>query len=103
MKKSLVVAALLASVIGATANAADVEAGKAKAQICAACHGADGKAVIDGYPNLNGQNAKYIVSSLKAYKAKERTGGLAVVMQAQASLLNDQDMENLAAYYAAMK
>ncbi|GAD78324.1 c-type cytochrome [Vibrio ezurae] len=103
MKKSLVVAALLASVIGATANAADIEAGKAKAQICAACHGANGKSMIDGYPHLNGQNAKYIVSSLKAYKAKERSGGLAVVMQAQASLLNEQDMENLAAYYASMK
>ncbi|GEA59524.1 c-type cytochrome [Vibrio comitans] len=103
MKKSLIVAALLTSLVGITAQAADVEAGKAKAKICAACHGADGKAVIDGYPNLNGQNAKYIVSSLKAYKAKQRNGGLAAVMQAQASMLSDQDMENLGAYYSSMK
>ncbi|CAM2770328.1 c-type cytochrome [Vibrio rarus] len=103
MKKSLVVSSLLASLVSVTATAADIEAGKAKAGICAACHGVDGRSNIDGYPHLNGQNAKYIVSSLKAYKAKQRNGAFAAVMQAQASLLNDQDMENLAAYYASMK
>ncbi|GAM69095.1 cytochrome c553 [Vibrio sp. JCM 19236] len=83
MNKILVTAVLALGVsFGATAG--DAAAGKAKSAICAACHGADGIAVIDGYPNLAGQNEKYLVSSMKAYKAKQRNGGLAAVMQAQA-------------------
>ncbi|CCO58548.1 Cytochrome c-552 [Vibrio nigripulchritudo] len=88
---------------GGAYAAGDVNAGKAKAAVCAACHGADGIALIDGYPNLKGQNEKYIVTSLKAYKANQRTGGLAAVMSAQAMALSDQDMENLAAYYSSLK
>ncbi|MDN3613589.1 MAG: c-type cytochrome [Vibrio gallaecicus] len=83
--------------------AGDVAAGQAKAAICAACHGADGIAVIPGYPNLKGQNEQYLVSSMNAYKTKQRNGGLAVVMQAQASMLNDADIANLAAYYSSLK
>jgi len=83
--------------------AGDVAAGKAKAAVCAACHGADGIAMIPGYPHLKGQNEQYIISSLNAYKNKERNGGLAAVMQAQASMLSDADIANLAAYYASLK
>ncbi|MGC9492019.1 c-type cytochrome [Vibrio genomosp. F10] len=83
--------------------AGDVAAGKAKAAICAACHGADGMAMIPGYPHLKGQNEQYLVSSMKAYKDKQRNGGLAAVMQAQASLLSDEDIANLAAYYSSLK
>lgn len=71
--------------------------------MCAACHGADGIAVIPGYPNLKGQNEQYIVTAIKAYKNKERNGGLAPVMQAQASMLSDDDIANLAAYFASLK
>ncbi|WGV99652.1 cytochrome c [Vibrio sp. YMD68] len=85
------------------ALAGDVAAGKAKAAICAACHGADGMAMIPGYPHLKGQNEQYLVSSMKAYKDKQRNGGLATVMQAQASLLSDEDIANLAAYYSSLK
>ncbi|WP_413771775.1 c-type cytochrome, partial [Vibrio harveyi] len=49
------------------------------------------------------QNEQYIESSIKAYKAGQRTGGLAPVMQAQANLLSDEDIANLAAYYASLK
>lgn len=83
--------------------AGDAAAGKGKAAICAACHGADGKAVIPGYPNLRGQNEQYLVNALKAYKNKERTGGNAMLMQPQAAMLSDTDINNLAAYYAQMK
>ncbi|KOO14570.1 cytochrome C biogenesis protein CcsB [Vibrio xuii] len=83
--------------------AGDVAAGQAKAAVCAACHGADGIAMIPDYPNLKGQNEQYLVSSIKAYKNKERNGGMAAVMQAQASLLSDADIANLAAYYASLK
>ncbi len=103
MNKLTVGAVLGLGLLAGNALAGDVAAGKAKSAICAACHGADGIAVIPGYPNLRGQNEKYLVSSMKAYKGKQRTGGLAAVMQAQASLLSDTDIENLAAYYASLK
>ncbi|MCG9581703.1 cytochrome c [Vibrio tubiashii] len=83
--------------------AGDAAAGQAKAAVCAACHGADGIAVIPGYPNLKGQNEQYLVTSINAYKNKERNGGLAAVMQAQAAMLSDADVANLAAYYASLK
>lgn len=103
MKKALgfaVAALIMASPAMASGDAA---AGKAKAAVCAACHGADGIALIPGYPNLKGQNEQYLVSSLKAYKSKERSGGMAMVMQPQAAMLSDADIENLAAYFASLK
>ncbi|WP_104023779.1 c-type cytochrome [Vibrio hyugaensis] len=104
MKKIIMGAGIaLAMLSGQVLAAGDVAAGQAKAGVCAACHGPDGIAVIPGYPNLKGQNEQYIASSIKAYKAGQRTGGLAAVMQAQASLLSDEDIANLAAYYASLK
>lgn len=85
-----------------TSAAGDVEAGKAKAAVCAACHGKNGIAAIPGYPNLAGQNEQYLVSSLKAYKNKQRSGGQAAIMQGQAAALSDEDIANLAAYYASL-
>ena len=67
--KHLISLGLVAMMAAAPSFAAgDAEAGKAKAAICAACHGANGIAAIPGYPNLAGQNPQYIVSALKAYK-----------------------------------
>ncbi|ABU72168.1 c-type cytochrome [Vibrio campbellii] len=104
MKKTIMGAMMALTMLSGQALAAgDVAAGQAKAGVCAACHGADGIAVIPGYPNLKGQNEQYIASSIKAYKAGQRTGGLAPVMQAQANLLSDDDIANLAAYYASLK
>ena len=104
MKKTIMGAMVALTMLSGQALAAgDVAAGQAKAGVCAACHGADGIAVIPGYPNLKGQNEQYIASSIKAYKAGQRTGGLAPVMQAQANLLSDDDIANLAAYYASLK
>ena len=73
------------------------------AQFCIACHGADGIATIPGYPNLAGQNEQYLVSSMNAYKNKERNGGNAAIMQAQAMNLTDDEIAELAKHYAAMK
>jgi len=91
---------LLASPVMAAGDAA---AGKAKSAACAACHGANGVAMIPGYPNLKGQNEQYLVSALKAYKTKTRTAGNALVMQPQALMLSDADIANLAAYYSSLK
>ncbi len=82
------------------AQAADVDAGKAKAAVCAACHGVEGKALIPNYPHLAGQNAAYLVKQLKAFKDGSRKEPLMVPFMAP---LTDADMENLAAYYASLK
>ncbi|MDK9556280.1 c-type cytochrome [Marinobacter sp. M216] len=102
--KHYAVAGILAfsTAIPAVASAADVEAGKAKAAVCAACHGQNGLAQIPTYPNLAGQNEQYLVSAIKAYKNKQRTGGQAAIMQGQAAALSDTDIANLAAYFASL-
>ena len=91
------------AVMSSSLLAGDIAAGKAKATVCAACHGANGIATIKTYPSLAGQNSAYLVSALKAYKTKQRSGGMASVMQAQAAALSDVDMQNLAAYYESLK
>lgn len=102
--KHYAVAGLFAvsAALPALASAADVEAGKAKSAVCAACHGQNGMAQVPMYPNLAGQNEAYLVSALKAYRDKQRNGGQAPVMQGQAAALSDADIANLAAYYASL-
>lgn len=101
MKQLMILALALFST--ASFAAGDIEAGKAKAGMCAGCHGPDGKALAPNYPNLAGQNAPYIVSALKAYKAKERTGAQAEMMYGMVAALTEEDMENLAAYFSSLK
>jgi len=83
--------------------AGDAAVGKSKAVVCASCHGADGMALLPVYPNLAGQNEEYLVSALQAYRSKERRGGNAALMHAMAANLSDDDIANLAAYYASLK
>jgi cytochrome c553 len=80
--------------------AADPEAGKAKAAVCAGCHGADGIATNPAYPNLAGQNAQYLVAAMKAYKDGSRTNP---IMKSMVEALSDADLENIAAYYQSLK
>ncbi len=74
------------------------EAGQAKSVTCAACHGPDGNSVNPQWPSIAGQNAPYTVKQLQAYKDGSRAH---VLMTAQAVALSDQDMRDLAAFYAA--
>ena len=86
---------------GAAANPlveGSVEAGQAKAATCAACHGPQGQSANPMWPVLAGQNAPYIVRQLQAFKDGARTDPL---MTAQAQALSEQDMHDLAVYYAA--
>jgi cytochrome c553 len=99
MKKLMTAAAALALLSAPAFAAGDAEAGKAKAAVCAACHGAEGISAMDIYPNLAGQKAAYIVSQLKAFKAGERSNP---IMAPMAMPLSDQDMEDLAAYYSSL-
>ena len=71
-----------------------------KAVVCAACHGPQGISTNPIWPNLAGQNEQYLVKQLKEMKlGKQR---IAPTMTAMIANLNDQDMDDLAAYYAKM-
>ncbi|HEI8868359.1 TPA: cytochrome c [Serratia odorifera] len=83
--------------------AGDAAAGKDKSASCLACHGATGKVSVPMYPNLAGQNAMYLEHALQAYKSGGRSGGQAEVMRAYVSGLSDEDIADLAAYYASLK
>jgi cytochrome c553 len=74
------------------------EAGRAKSITCAACHGADGNSVNPEWPSIAGQHAPYIVNQLMAFKNGGRTN---VLMAGQAMALSEQDMRDLAAYFAS--
>ncbi len=99
MKLKVVGLTVVLSVIGMTASAADIAAGKAKSAVCAACHGQDGISLVPIYPNLKGQKAAYTEKQLKAFKNKTRVDA---VMNAQAAALSDEDMKNIAAYYESL-
>ncbi len=98
----LLAAAVVAVAISMPAAAGDAEAGEAKSAPCAGCHGAQGKAMIPTYPHLAGQNAAYLVESMKAYRDNARTGGMAAVMKAPVMALSDEDLADLAAYYSQL-
>ncbi len=98
---------LVAAAIAPVCGAADIEAGKAKvAQVCAACHGANGVSVSDTIPNLAAQRAGYIEAQLKAFKeGTRRAAGPAsptAIMAAIATQLSADDMANVAAFFAAL-
>ncbi|WP_028305225.1 c-type cytochrome [Oceanospirillum maris] len=103
MKKLLAVAGIvMMTASGATMAAGDAAAGKTKAAVCAACHGANGISMIPMYPNLAGQKAQYIENAIKAYKAGQRGGPTAMLMNPQAAALSDQDIADLAAYFSSL-
>lgn len=78
---------------------ADLEAGKQKAVSCQACHAADGNATDPQYPRLAGQYADYLARALHEYKSGERANP---IMAGFTSTLSDQDIQDLAAYFAAL-
>lgn len=84
--------------LNTTALAQDIEAGKEKAQICASCHGVDGNAVLPIYPNLAGQNWRYLYIQLKDFKEGRRNNN---TMSPLAQMLSREDMINIANYFAA--
>jgi cytochrome c553 len=91
---------LLAAVHGSSFAAGTPEAGKEKAKVCEACHGLDGKSIAPNYPNLAGQHEDYLVKALADYRAGRRTNP---IMAPMAANLSDQDIEDLAAWYASQE
>lgn len=103
MKKIMTAASLmLVSVAGSAAIAVpkhDIAAGKAIAeQVCGACHGVNGVSAVPAQPNLGGQNIKYLYKQLLAFKTGDRKNA---IMNSQMMNLNEQDLANVAGYYAS--
>ena len=92
---------LLAPVAASADSLVDgsIEAGKARALTCTACHGQEGNSVNPLWPNIAGQGASYLVAQLQAFKNGDRNDPL---MTSQAMLLSDEDMRNLAVYFESL-
>jgi cytochrome c553 len=80
--------------------AGDITAGRTVVGKCQACHGKDGLSKNISLPNLAGQRERYLLQSLMAYKAGKRESRM---MSNALKGLSDEDMANVAAYYAAIK
>jgi cytochrome c553 len=97
----LLAVAIAAAALGMNDTAlaeGSVEAGQQKSAVCMACHGPDGNSLNPEWPNLAGQHASFIVAQLQAFKSGERQNPL---MSPMAVGLTEQDMLDLAAFYAA--
>jgi cytochrome c553 len=98
MSKTVLVGVLLA--LAATAHA-DVAAGKAKAAAaCAMCHGALGLSMQPGVPNLAGQQEVYLAEQLKHFRNGKRVNEVMTVI---ARPLSNEEIDNLAAWYASLQ
>jgi cytochrome c553 len=94
-------AALVAGLILAfPAAAADARAGRGKAIVCQACHGLDGLSKHPEAPNLAGQIENYLAKSLGEYRSGERKNEMMTIV---AKDLSDEDIANLAAFYAGIQ
>ena len=91
--------AILLSLSGMTAQAADSEAGKSRAVVCQGCHGSAGVSSSPMWPSLAGQTALYLESQLQKFKAGERKNAS---MNPIAEELSESDIQNLAAYFASL-
>ncbi len=88
------------AVTGSVHAAGNKDAGKAKSAACAACHGTDGNSSIAANPKLAGQSEGYLLKQLQEFKSKKRDNA---TMYGMVVGLSDQDMADLAAFYASGK
>ena len=90
-----------ASPAPATAAQGDpVKAQKLVNEVCGACHGMDGNSTAPAYPSLAGQHPEYVAKQLREFRSGARKNA---IMAPNAAKLTDDDILNLAAYYAAQQ
>lgn len=92
--------ALLAAAGPAAAQGSEVAAGRQKAQMCVACHGPLGLSSAPDAPHLAGQPAIYLAAQLRAYRSGARRHEVMAVI---ARPLSDDEIAQLAAWYASLK
>lgn len=80
--------------------AADAEKGQALSATCAACHGGDGNSINPIWPSLAGQHEAFLVRQIQMFKSGQRENAM---MAPMVSGLSDQDIADLAAYYAGQE
>jgi cytochrome c553 len=99
MNKIFLALACAAGLAATSAMAADVEAGRRKAEeVCKACHGEGGaKPIMPQTPILAGQYEDYLIHALQAYKSGVRQNPM---MAPMAQPLSEDEIRNLAAYFS---
>ncbi len=85
---------------GTALAAGDTAAGKTKATTCTACHGPDGNSINPEWPSLAGQNERYLATQIMDFQAGETRKN--VMMEPMIANLTDQDVADIAAYYASL-
>lgn len=109
MNKVLVSLLLTLGITGMAHAAGDAKAGQAKAAVCGACHGPDGNSAAPNFPKLAGQGERYLLKQLKDIKAgtapdaKPDQGRKVLEMTGLLANFSDQDLADLAAYFASQK
>ena len=99
MSKHVVLLLIMSlAVVPGSLLAGDAAAGKAKSAVCAACHGPDGKSMNPMWPHLAGQQEVYLAKQMKDFRDGKRQDP---TMAPMAAALSDEDIANLAAYYAS--
>jgi cytochrome c553 len=99
MKSMLILlAATSLALFSGLALAGDPRVGQTKAEACIECHGADGNSAVPNFPRIGGQYESYLLHSLRGYKSGARSNA---IMAGIVAGLSDQDLRDLAAYYAS--
>src|SRR5258707_15252927 len=89
----------LSALAGAPARAADIAAGKAKAELCSGCHGEAGISQTENIPSLAGQPDQFIQWQLVFFRSGPRKKHQ---MQPKVQQINNEDIRNLGAYFASL-
>lgn len=85
----------------AKAQMPDIAAGKKRAEVCMACHGENGRAVVAGVPHLAGQNRDYLAQALKDYRLGQDRRNPS--MTEMAKPLSDADIDNIAGFFHGLR
>jgi cytochrome c553 len=100
MRGLIAVVAAMTMCCGTADAAGDAAAGKKVAVKCQVCHGKYGIATLAEAPNIAGQKETYLARALTSFKAGERKNEQMTVV---VKTLSDEDIANVAAYYASIK
>ncbi len=109
MNKVIVSLLLTLGISGLSHAAGDAAAGQGKVAVCGACHGADGNSPAPNFPKLAGQGERYLLKQLKDIKAgtaadaKPGVGRKVIEMTGLLDPLSEQDLADIAAYFASQK
>ncbi len=91
---------LVALCLNLSASDGDAAKGKSLTAPCAACHGSDGNSPVANQASLAGQGEKYLVKQMQDFKSAKRKNA---IMAPMVSALSEQDMKDIAAFYASQK